>query len=277
MAIVKTLGELTFDRMNDCVKALAKKYLCSVRAIYGSTENGKANHIGSCVLLSHKNTKLLLTAAHVIDNNEITSLYISGEHELVQLIGSCLITSPPNGNRDDDKLDFSILSLTEDVASKIGNVYYIPESEWWLGGLGEKDRCCLALGYPNSKNKKFNPSTKKIKQEPFVYTSTLKKEEELFIKVDGDQNHHYLLDYCEKYSKNETNETVNSVHPKGVSGGGLFLIEGMANPESYRPDLPCSGKLLGILIEFHKECKVLMFTKLSTIAEALTSRSTGTR
>ncbi|MBL8258846.1 MAG: hypothetical protein JNM60_03415 [Candidatus Competibacteraceae bacterium] len=267
------MGELTLERMNKCSDALAKKYLLSVRAIYGATENGKPDHIGSCVLLEYHGEKIIVTAAHIIDNNNFTSLYITGESKLVQIVGSCLITAAQNNDRDKDKFDFSVLPISDELASNLGDVFFIPESNWGLHELPAKDRCCLALGFPNSRNKKIDAARNTVKLEPFVYTSTLKSDPKIFEEIKFSMAEHYLLDFCSRHSKDFNNKITNSICPKGVSGGGLFLIEDMANPESYRPEAECSGKFLGILIEQRKNKKVLVFTKISTIEKALTLRS----
>lgn len=262
--------------MNECSDALAKKYLQSVKAIYGATENGKPDHIGSCVLLEYQGKNILVTAAHVIDQNKFTSLYVSGETNLVQIKGNCLITSAPNGDRDKDKFDFSILPISKELALAIGNAYFIPEIEWETQELPENERCCLALGFPNSRNKKSDPVKNHIILEPFVYTSTIKRDPTLLEEINFSPSDHYLLDFCSKHSKDSNGKITNSICPKGVSGGGLFLIENMAKPESYRPESECQGKFLGILIEQKKNKKVLVITRVSTIARALINHLTGT-
>ncbi|WP_155806675.1 trypsin-like serine protease [Mariprofundus ferrooxydans] len=266
---IKTVAEATFDRMNECSKELAKQFLKSVRSIYGSTKYGKPSHIGSGVLISYGSNKILLTAAHVMDHNELTTLYISGERSLVSLTGHCSLTVAPNGNRRMDKLDFALLLLSDETIQKMGQVEYLDEHQFQVTDLPPNERCCLALGFPNSRNKRCNNTNMKVKQEPFVYTSVLKTDDFLYRSLSANPAYHYLLDYCSNHSKDEENNTVNSVSPKGVSGGGLFLIEGMANPESYKPNAKCNGKLLGILIEYHKNEKVLLFTKLSVVLKYL--------
>jgi hypothetical protein len=277
MGIIKTVGEVALDRMNECTKMLAEKHLQSVRPIYGSTESDKPVHIGSCILLDYQDEKLLLTAAHVIDNNYVTTLYVGGATNLVLLTGDCLTSAMPSGDRKEDKIDVALVKLPTEVQEKLGNVHYIPEADWNTGDLPIKDRCCMCLGFPNSKNKRVNHQEKTVEHTPFIYTSNLKRDVDLFQKTGGAESSHYLLDYCGKHSKSETNDTVNSIHPRGVSGGGLFLIEEMWNPNSYKPGTPCTSKLLGVLIEFHKEQKVLMFTKMSLVQEALSMRSAWSR
>jgi len=255
MGIIKTVGEVALDRMNECTKMLAEKHLQSVRPIYGSTESDKPVHIGSCILLDYQDEKLLLTAAHVIDNNYVTTLYVGGATNLVLLTGDCLTSAMPSGDRKEDKIDVALVKLPTEVQEKLGNVHYIPEADWNTGDLPIKDRCCMCLGFPNSKNKRVNHQEKTVEHTPFIYTSNLKRDVDLFQKTGG----------------------AESIHPRGVSGGGLFLIEEMWNPNSYKPGTPCTSKLLGVLIEFHKEQKVLMFTKMSLVQEALSMRSAWSR
>ena len=269
MNLIKSITEITSERMNQCTDELGVKYLRSVRAIYGSTENGKPTHIGSCVAIEYNYQKYLITAAHVLDENEFTSLYVSGNSELVLIESEALTTNSPNGNRDNDTIDFAIIIISDQLSEKIGNIVYLTEDDLHLEETTEKHKYCLALGFPNSKNK-LNPTLgNHVKETPFVYSSLLKFDDKLYIDTDTNPKYHLLLDFCKKYSKDENGNKVNSIYPKGVSGGGLFHIEGMSNPESYKPDTPCSGKFIGILIEFREKQKVLVYTKLSVIIHAL--------
>ena len=269
MNIIKTLPELTFERMNECTNKLAPQLLRSVRAIYGSKPNGTPVHIGSCVAITFQSQKYLITAAHVLDENENTSLYVSGESELILIESEALVTTPIEGKREDDVIDFAIIILSESLQNQIGNIEYITEDNMLLDEIRHNDRHCLVLGYPNSKNK-FNPTTgTNLKETPFIYSSYLKSNADIHMQTGTSPANHYLLDFCKKHSKDENNKTVNSIYPRGVSGGGLFQIEGMTNPNSYKPETPCHSKLIGILIEFKKSKKVLVFTKLKVIITAL--------
>lgn len=274
MSEIKTLSELALERVNKCSDELAKKYLKSVRAIYGSTEHGSPVHIGSSVAIIYKEEKYLITAAHVLDENKLTALYVSGESHLTLIEATAFVTSAPEGNRDDDIIDFAIIHIDEKLQSDIGDIHYISKSEMLLNDLDGNYRCCLALGYPNSKNKVKLKGGNHIKEASFVYAGYLKSDAELYIRTGTNPKYHYLLDYNWKYSKDEHNNIVSSVRPRGVSGGGLFLIEKIIEPESYRPNVPCSGKLIGILIEFRKNQNVLVYTKLAVIINILENNLT---
>ena len=160
------------------------------------------------------------------------------------------------------------------METRADHVVFINESGMSDVVIENEARLYLALGFPNSKNKKVNNEENKVTQNPFVFSSTLNLDEDVFKEVGGKASQHYLLKFCSKYSKDENNKKVNSISPTGTSGGALFFINGMNNLESYRPGAECIGKLTGILIENHKQQKVIMATKISVIKEALTvSRS----
>ena len=230
MGIIKTVNEVVRERMNKCVDILAKKYMKSVRPIYGSTKHGKPYHIGSCVLIEINSHPYLITAAHVIDHNETTTLYVSGENDLIQIEAEALITKPNSGNRDDDKLDFSILPLSSSILKKLGAVTFLNETSFLNEERITKGDMYLALGFPNSKNKKIYNPENKVSQTPFIYSSVLNTDKTIFNEIGAKESQHYLLDFCSKQSKDENNKKVNSIAPKGASGGGLFFIEGMNKP-----------------------------------------------
>lgn len=276
MGVIKTINEAVRERMNECSGILSKQFMKSVRPIYGSTDHGKPDHIGSCVLLEISKKKYLVTAAHVTDHNENTTLYVSGENGLVQIEAECIRTRAVDGSRDKDKFDFAILLLPDHIVNKLGNVKFLDETNILTSDTAKNGELYLALGFPTSQNKKVHSNENKVTQNPFVYSSTLKTQSSIFKDIQANPETHYLLDFCSKHSKDENNTVVNPFSPIGASGGGLFLIEGMNNLENYRSSSDCSGKLVGILIERHQKQKVIMATKLSVVLNALTLASART-
>lgn len=235
--MIKTTNEIVRERMNECVDFLSEKYLKSVRPIYGSSELGKPEHIGSCVLLEINKEKYLITAAHVIDHNERTTLYtsgISGTDELIPIECENVIrTKSIDGTRKNDRFDFAILPVSENMMQNMGSVIFLNESDIFNH---EPDKgMYLALGFPNSKNKKPNNREKKVSQNPFIYSSHIEKNSDIFEKIGVNPDSHYLLDFCSRHSKDELGNMVNSICPQGASGGGLFFITGMNNPENLIP------------------------------------------
>ena len=269
MGIIKLLPDFTRERMNDCSDVLAKKYLKSVGSIYGSTERGDPNHIGSCVAVELDGCRYLITAAHVIDELQYTHLYVGGATKTVPISREFHGTSAHRADRAKDNLDFAVIKLSEKTKKAIGGINYICEKDMLLRDLSQHQRCGLALGYPNSKNKFKRRNGTILKETPFIYTSTLEYDDDLYARVGANKKNHYLLDYSRKQSRDMNGRIVNSIYSQGVSGGGLFFVPGMATPDSYKPDAECTGKLIGILTTFKKGANILLYTKLSTIITSI--------
>jgi hypothetical protein len=68
------LKSIMSGRIDELAAIAAGKFKDACQPIYGSTKNGLPDHIGSAVLIDVHGVEILLTAAHVIDNNAITSL-----------------------------------------------------------------------------------------------------------------------------------------------------------------------------------------------------------
>ena len=85
--------------------------------IYGSDlrpeREGRADCLGSGVLVKRGDDHLLVTAAHVLDHNQDTALYIPAQKRLRKLEGLALVTSAPNGKRENDRVDFAVIKLAD--------------------------------------------------------------------------------------------------------------------------------------------------------------------
>ena len=270
MNTIKTVAEIFQERMNECVDILSKRFLCSVRPIYGSNEQNKPYHIGSCVLIAVGAKKYLVTAAHVIDHNDRSTLYVAGTTNLVKIEAECIISKSIDGSRKNDKFDFAVMSLSDQVVQELGTgTKFLKESDILLATPKQRS-LYLALGYPNSRNKTNNLNLS-VSQNPFVFSSTLVDNPDIFKGISVSAETHYLLDFCRKHSKDVNNKIVNSISPIGASGGGLFFIDAVSNPENLRPGSGCTGKLVGILVEHHKTHKIILATKLTLVMNAIKS------
>lgn len=269
MGIVKSMGEFVRERMNECTNAGAQQFISSIRPIYGSSENGNPIHIGTCLLMEIENHKYLLTAAHVIDENEYSSLYVGGKSEVILIEGDFHCTMRPEDGRDNDHYDFAWLQLSDQLIEKIGNACFAQETQLSYYNGQPEGRLYLALGYPNTKNKKINTPKKSIKPYYMKHASTVNQNEVLRRKLGVSGKDHLFLEYNSKHSKDEEGKIVNSIVPRGISGGALIDMGNIANPDSYIPNAPCSGQIAGMLIENHKDCKAMSAVKIGVIVEQI--------
>lgn len=176
MAFVKTINEIARERLAECTESVSAQFLPAVRPIYG-TKRGEPDQIGSCTLVAIRDIKYLVTAAHVIDEQEHSALYVAGASELVEIEGSFWTTQKVGDDRQNDHYDFAIWQMPDGFISRLGNVGYVPGTQ-----LVANDRTItvrhnyVALGYPNSKNKRIDYVNKRVLPVAWKYSSMVKTD-----------------------------------------------------------------------------------------------------
>ena len=264
MSIIKSPLEAVREKMHECADVLAVKFVDSVRPVYGSNNQGRPRHIGSCLLVSINDEKYLVTAAHIIDWSAETFLYVAGEKKLVEVGIGCkwILTNKVGGLRVEDKFDFGFLRLSDGQVEELGEVVYFEEGQVFIGEPSGK--LVVAVGYLNSRNKKIRSDARAVPKNPLSYCGVLIHNKNIFEKVGLDSSTHFLVKF-EKESKDEYGKLVSTPPPKGVSGGGLFYVCNFSSPSIYKPGSKLIGKLAGVLIEYKKKEKVLIAVRMSIV------------
>lgn len=167
---IKTIEEITRDYLNDAAKAALTTFRDAVRPIYRTTERGVPDHIGTALLLELSEGKFLLTAAHVLDHNSETSLYL-GADAFAMLQFEALVSVAADGKRSSDHADFAMARLGDDVLAKLPNARFITEAEISRSAVSSEGRTYTCLGYPNSKNKVKPHKGSRVTPQLLPYTS----------------------------------------------------------------------------------------------------------
>jgi hypothetical protein len=266
LSSIKTFAEFSIERLHQLMSAASRDIARAVLPIYFATERGRPEHLGSCVLVKWKSRCLILTAAHVIDGNKVTSLYIPIQGKLQKLEGSGVATTAPGGIRDRDRFDFCVIDLPEQLADALGNVRYIQEHELAMQ-VHASGRAYMAFGFPNSKNKPDH-GKRTVQPRRFSYGGPLFLSSEAADPQTSPVESHLLRMKYDRRSRTVEGEVVNSIEPRGISGGGLFDMGTiLPAPEPH----PC--RLAGILIERRRKEKVIVATEIATIMSVLAEGS----
>jgi hypothetical protein len=122
--------------------------------------------------------KVLLTAAHIIDQNAESTLYCPGPTQLIQIAGEFDATVAPGGLRDRDHYDFAYCGLAGELAAAIAG-RFVDQNEVAWSTLAEPGVCLTALGYPNSKNKNLDSPKPTIRPALLPYSDFQKVDEEI--------------------------------------------------------------------------------------------------
>ncbi|QCM13768.1 hypothetical protein CFBP6625_25540 (plasmid) [Agrobacterium tumefaciens] len=260
---IKTLEEITRDYLNEATKAAVETFSGSVVPVYGSTEHGHPDHLATAMLLELSEGKFLLTAAHVLDHNETTTLYV-GVDDFVTLQFEALASAAPNGDRDKDHIDFAIARLDAVSVAKLSNAKFIAEAQISRSVASSEGRLYTCLGYPNSKNvvKPFKGPL--ITPYRLPYTSVGRPASAL--PDDARDEFHILVDYDSRYTRDEDGNKMSATNMRGCSGGAI-IDHGKIELESL-PTL-AEPKLAGLFIEGHRDEKIILGTRVSAILAAV--------
>ncbi len=269
---IKSVKEVVRERINESSEAARQRFRDAVRPIYGVTEKGDPEHVGSALLLDLREGRFLLTAAHVIDWNKKTTLFL-GADDFAPLQFEGFATAAPGGDRRADHADFAIAPLYADLVSKLSGAKFITEAEITRSVGPTEGRTYTCLGYPNSKNKVTPHKGPKVTPSLGIYASIGRSADQLpKIAVD---DHHILVDHNAKYSRDESGKKVSSVALPGFSGGAIIDV-GRISADTLDSDL--EPKLAALLIEGHAQEKVILGIRLTTILDgtrAYFQRNTG--
>ncbi len=175
-------------RMNELQMHAADRFRAAIRPIYGATAKSTPYHIGSAVLLKLRGVKIVLTAAHVVDQNEdaTTTLYLGGEASLVEIEAEFIVTPKPSGIRDLDKLDFAAAVVPAGTLAQLGKVGWIDEAD--IATNADSDHLFSAVGFPNTINKRFDARRNVVYPKLFVFRawiSALPRSSQAFPKPVG--------------------------------------------------------------------------------------------
>jgi hypothetical protein len=255
--MIMTLAEYIRQRLRELMATAATDIAKAVFPIYYATEPGRAEHLGSCILVRWNSRHLLLTAAHVIDANKVASLYIPVQGKLRKLEGSGIITRAPSGLRERDRFDFSIMDLPQDLLHELGNIRYVEQHEVLSAGATPARHAYMAFGYPNSENKPDH-ALLQIVPRRFSYGGALDR-------VRGASESDHLRMRYDKRSRTLEGDVVASIDPRGVSGGAMFDLGGVLDTSDLSPTTGARFRLAGLLIERRRREKVIIATRIETV------------
>lgn len=103
----------------------------------------------------------------------------------------------------------------------------------------------------------------------FRHLDLLEHDDVAYSAVGVDKDSHVLMEFDGKKAKDSEGNIVNSVSPKGISGGGLFLLEGSV--VSLNPDKQSewTTKLMGMLVEQPSNRRLLSFIRIHILIDAV--------
>lgn len=213
----------------------------------------------TCVAVEARGRVYLVTAAHAVHEIEITgsAIHVGGK-DIKVFPGKFDCTSIDGC----DALDIAVAEIDKHFVTGNG-LSIVRASQIARYGQFSRPHLHCMHGYPLTKNKPFKSidvARKKVKTYAFTYAGALKPEPDY--KHPGRSGRsHVALSY--QLGKNHQGVKVNPPKPKGMSGGGLWIV-----PDSFN-----SSKcfLSGILIEHHG--KMVLATRMDEVLNFIAQRA----
>jgi hypothetical protein len=267
--MIQSVFDIRHERILESMALAQKKYNSAVRPIYGIHRRGVAPiHIGSCVLLSLRETRFLVTAGHVTDRAKSTRLQVAGTKELIPLSFDSGLTTNPGKPRDEDVYDFSVCALSAMMQRELGEVTYIAESDIYKAFPLGRNRLRMVIGYPTSKNRKGidNPRMR-VGGTVWTYASLPVEDADAASILGVPTGDHLLIEFDHKKSINPDGIGAHSINPAGASGGAMFDLGKPDDPEWLAKLAQCEAKLAGILTEYRSRNKAIVATSMKPVLD----------
>ncbi len=253
----------TLKQMRDDWKSVfehAHSVLRHVRLVFGYI-NHAISPLGSALLLRAGSKFFLITAAHVLNENNVgqVNLVTHGEKRLLALKGYSLRTHVASGKPD--QTDVGWLELSDAIVQQIGSEQFLTPEDIDVDDAGLPNSLYFAVGYPASRNKQKEKIPDAIEPKALVYAATLASDH-VYRKRQLMKETHLLVNFSKKKSSNSSNQRVQPPDPYGMSGGGVWCYKTYGGSTS-------PPRLVGLLIEWYSSNNVLVAVRMSLVFEAL--------
>lgn len=262
--IIKTVAEIGLERLDKCSKQVGERFFKAVRPCFALDDANLPVALGSCFLMRVDGVPLLVTAGHVVDESENSSLYVGGIDRPIPLQGIFSVTSRPKGKRQDDPFDFAFAILSPEMCEALSADFFITEDMVSKNRANRENRGYMALGYPEMMQL-FNYGAHKIFTEAWTYVGFHRAVPGLYEELGVAGDRHFAIRFEDRV-KTFAGRVKDACDPKGASGG-ILIDMGNFDPAKLAPEEACVGLLCGILIEHRREYKAIIATDIQLVIE----------
>lgn len=230
-------------------------------AVYGVDDKSLPYLVGSGTLLEVHGRYFLITAAHVLDENGRTNLYLPGI-PLVEVVGAGVKTQAPLNNRKNDSIDLGIIEIDASAAKRVLGVRAITPSDIATDDVPKRLTSYGFVGCPSSKNK---PRPGRKLQVTSNFLGVLPAKVERYAEIGAEPILHFAGEFDRSRVVDRKHEHVAAPDPEGMSGGGVWRVGSYAEIDSGRAE----PKFIGVGIEHHKHEKLLLGVRVAFVIASL--------
>ena len=260
---------IILNTLDACGELVKHRYRRSVRSIYGVSKSSdkRPRFIGTCTFVRNSEKHFLVTAAHIYDHSSINTLYVLDDG-FVEFDGIFHHTIAPESYRSNDFVDLALLELSTEMLENLKITEFISQAEFLIGNLASNQKYGTVLGYPESKHKNPVSKHRDLKVQLYCYTDMVFEIEKYSEIPEFSPGSHIILRHNAQHANDPDGNKVSSYGTKGVSGGGLFIVEAIITRGALEPQ-SWNTWFAGILIERRKQKKALIFTNATSILQVM--------
>jgi len=232
--------------------------------VFGESQRGEGfTHVGTGVFIELQSQPFLLTAAHVTDNLKHSQLWVPAHDSIYPIQGYVgYVDLLPEQVRSDDPVDVAYYRLDSRFARGMLELFKIwPQTRCELIVNSLELGVCSVCGMPASRFKRsggvYSSETASVRgiaapAEDYERES-LSPEQNIIVRF-----------HKKRAVSKETGKRMNPVHPRGMSGGGIF-----AWPPGYELSDDWSiPKLVGVFHSYKESKGLLIGTPLISVLTA---------
>lgn len=241
----------------------------AVRPLFVPKDNGDVVHIGSSVLLRIHNVCFVVTAAHVLRSAPPNvALYVGTPSGMPEIDGRQVKSVPTPGGTGHDLVDLGLVALEPECIGRLSDCVFLTTDDIDVDDQVDSSPIVgtnyLAMGYPHelvtfsregsTYQARLVPWIGKPRSNSDVESMLLHPASHAMVEFDGER-------IAERLGRDRP------VHPRGMSGGGLFRFE-LSPTGSVPPE-----KLVAILIEEQLEThSALLATRIAFVTEGIRAK-----
>jgi hypothetical protein len=247
-------------------KMTAKSFMPMVRplAVPDATET-ELLPVGSAVLIWHRGSHYIVSAAHVVEMYPECTYYIGTNNHWVEIEGPFHVSAAPNGNREEDVYDFAFQHVDADFASRLDGCAFLTadqiSTDDTLEFTAPFRSKYMALGYPLNQFK-LRRGGKTTATPALSYIGAIAPLSD-YQRVKLHPATHIVTEFD---YKSVVGPAGVQQAPKfeGLSGGGQFRLHSLENPGNIT--IP---KLAAITVEQRRLERLMVGVRIDVILTAI--------
>jgi hypothetical protein len=214
------MGEVE-ARLRENLQKAERRVQNAVCPIYGINDRNQPQLLGSSILLRLRTRAVLVTAAHVLDENKRTTLYFGGAEQLIQLVGPSYRVRPTLPDRQEDTFDFGFIDISETEPNQWSRYRFVTPNDLDVDDVPVAPTLYAFVGYPETRNRLLMGRKFQLSTTAFVL---LPSASERYSPLGLNPLTHFVGEFDRQEQVDSKKGVLTGPDPKGISGGGVWRM-----------------------------------------------------